>query len=111
MYLHRLSLVLLFKSTKTIEIIMTYTEDQAKEAIRLYPHLTGDMKISGQAMDVYLYLRIRSDGLTASKVSQVWGVSLQHSNQILKSLVKKGYCERESKPQGSGGYEFSYKSI
>ncbi len=90
---------------------MTYTEDQAKEAIRIYPHLTSSMKISGQAMDVYLYLRIRSDGLTAAKASKVWGISLQHSNQLLKSLVKKGYCERESHPQDSGGYEFSYKSI
>jgi predicted transcriptional regulator len=90
---------------------MVLTEQDAIDAIRLYPHLTSKMKLSGQALDVYLHVRILKDGATVSKVSDVWGVSLQHANVILKSLVKKDYLTRFESPQKSGGYEFVYKAI
>jgi predicted transcriptional regulator len=87
---------------------MFFTEKQAIEAIRLYPHLTTKMKLSGQALDVYLHVRVLKEGATTLKISTTWGVTVQHANVILKSLVKKGYLERSKSPQKSGGYEFVY---
>ena len=90
---------------------MLITLEQAKEAIRLYPQLTTEMKISGQALDVYLFVRVRGKGVTTDEVSNVWDISIQHSNQIMKTLIKKGYVTRKESRQESGGYEFIYKAI
>lgn len=91
---------------------MYFTESQARDAIRQHPHLTSKMKLSGQALDVYVRHLVKQEfGATVAEVSKIWGISLQHANQVLKSLVKKGYCTRHEKPQKSGGYEFVYIAI
>ena len=91
---------------------MFFTEDEAREAIRLYPHLTNEMKLSGQALDTYLYVRVMRDkGMTATHLMKGSKFSLQHASQVLKSLFKKGYCSRHEVPQKSGGYEFVYIAL
>jgi predicted transcriptional regulator len=85
------------------------TEKQAKDSIRLYPHLAVDMKLSEQALNVYLVLRVR-DNETASSVSKRFGISIPHANRILQQLVKKHYVTRTKSPQESGGYEFIYQT-
>ena len=91
---------------------MFFTEDEAREAIRLYPHLTSEMKLSGQALNIYLHVRVMRDkGMTASNLVKGSSFSLQHASQVLKSLFKKGYCTRHEAPQKSGGYEFVYVAL
>lgn len=48
------------------------------------------------------------DGFTASKLSSIWGISIQNASTKLRKLVQKGYLKSKSRTAKSGGIEYVF---
>lgn len=55
-----------------------------------------------------LYRSIKKGGITSSELSKKQGISVQGANQKLMKLYEKGYLDRKSVPDPTGGFYFNF---
>ena len=69
-----------------------------------------DIMLTAQQSEVLRFVRKDGESVRSSAVAKRFNLSAQHSCMVMDKLYRKGYVDRKSQPQESGGYEYEYIS-
>lgn len=81
-----------------------------RQYIATHREVVKMIMLTPQQSQVFSYVRKQRLPVCSNKITKKFGLSAQHTCMIMEALHRKGYVDRISQPQESGGYEYEYSS-
>jgi DNA-binding MarR family transcriptional regulator len=78
---------------------------------RMIAHRASDIRelmLTPQQVEVLTFIRRWRKPTRSRDISRRFDMSAQHACMVLDAIYRKGYLQRTSEPQDSGGYEYEY---
>jgi len=81
-----------------------------RRAILESPDTIRMLMLTAQQLSVFRFVREQRLPVRSSKIANKFGLSPSHACMVMDALHQRGYVDRLSRPQESGGYEYEYLS-
>jgi len=94
----------------TVRAVSLPLHTLVRRAIANSPDTVRAMMLSPQQAEVLGYARTLGEPVRSSEVAKRFKLSIQQACMVLSQLHGKGYMNRTSRPQASGGWEYEYTS-
>ena len=81
-----------------------------RQAILESPDSIRMLMLTAQQLSVFRFVRKQRLPVRSSKITKKFGLSPSHTCNVMDALYRKGYVDRLSRAQESGGYGYEYMS-